>query len=79
MSEVRSSHSHIFKPIGPAVLFEENFVSVCEEPFLATFTFGGVGAVEVGDVLVAYIAKPGEMELVGWGKRARGIHLKGVR
>ncbi len=56
--EGRSSFSDIFKPIGPAILFVEEILAVGEEALLASRAFGRVGAVEVGDVLVADVAEP---------------------
>lgn len=46
------------KPIRATVLLEEEFFAVGELSCLASFTFRRIRAVEVGDVLVAYVAEP---------------------
>lgn len=53
-----STHTHVLEPIGPAVLLEEEVGPVGEQALLAALAFGRVGAVEVGDVLVADVAEP---------------------
>ena len=53
-----STHTHILKPVGPAVLLVQPCLAVGEAAGDAALALGGVGAVEVGDVLVADIAEP---------------------
>lgn len=46
------------KPIRATVLLVEEFFAVGELPCLASFAFRRIRAVEVGDMLVAYVAEP---------------------
>lgn len=46
------------KPIRATVFLEEKFFAVCELSCLASFAFRRIRAVEVGDMLVAYVAEP---------------------
>lgn len=55
----QSSHTDELEPIGATVLLEEELLAVGEAARLAALAFGRVGAVEVGDVLVADVAEPG--------------------
>lgn len=56
---ISSSHSDELEPIGAAVLLEKEFLAVGEAARFAALAFGRVGAVEIGDVLVADVAEPG--------------------
>lgn len=51
-------HSDVLEPVGPTVFLVEEFFAVGEEAGFAAFAFGRVGAVEVGDMLIAYVAEP---------------------
>ena len=53
-----SAHPDVLEPVGPTIFLEKKLCAVGEEAGFAAFTFGGVGAVEVGDVLVADVAEP---------------------
>lgn len=53
-----SSHTNVFKPVGATIFLEEEFLAVGELARFAALAFGRVGAVEVGDVLVAYVSEP---------------------
>ena len=54
-----SVHAHVCEPIWSTVLFEEEPFAVREAACNAAFAFGRLGAVEVGDVLISYVAEPG--------------------
>lgn len=47
-----------FKPIRATVLLEEEFFAVGELPCLTSFAFRRIRAIEVGNMLVAYVAEP---------------------
>lgn len=47
-----------FKPIRATVLLEEEFFAVGELPCLTSVAFRRIRAIEVGNVLVAYVAEP---------------------
>lgn len=47
-----------FKPIRATVLLEEEFFAVGETPCLTSFAFRRIWAIEVGNVLIAYVAEP---------------------
>lgn len=47
-----------FKPIRATVLLVEEFFAVGELPCLTSFAFRRIRAIEVGNVLVAYVAEP---------------------
>lgn len=47
-----------FKPIRATVLLEEELFAVGKLPCLTSFTFRRIRAIEVGNVLVAYVAEP---------------------
>lgn len=53
-----SFHPYVLEPIRPAILLEQELLAVRKPARDTSLAFGGVGAVEVGDVLVAYIAEP---------------------
>lgn len=53
-----------FKPIRATVLLEEEFFAVRELPCLTSFAFRRIRAIEVGNVLVAYVAEPNCTQLV---------------
>lgn len=53
-----SFHPYILEPIRPAILLEQELLAVRKPARDTSLAFGGVGAVEVGGVLVAYIAEP---------------------
>lgn len=53
-----------FKPIRATVLLEEEFFAVGELPCLTSFAFRRIRAIEVGNVLVAYVAEPNCTQLV---------------
>lgn len=67
-----------FKPIRATVLLEEEFFAVGELPCLTSFAFRRIRAIEVGNMLVAYVAEPkctqfsivgGERKIVTRGKK----------
>ena len=53
-----SAFAHHLEPIGSTIFFIEKFFSICESAFDATVAFWGVGAIEVGNVLIADVAEP---------------------
>lgn len=53
-----STFADKFKPIRATVLLEEEFFAVGELPCLTSFAFRRIRAIEVGNVLVAYVAEP---------------------
>lgn len=55
-----SSHTDELEPIGTTIFLEEESLAVGEAARSAAGALGRVGAVEIGYVLVADVAEPGE-------------------
>ena len=53
-----SACTHHLEPVRSTIFFVEELFSVGEAALDAAVAFGGVGAIEVGDVLVADVAEP---------------------
>lgn len=53
------------KPIRATVLLVEEFFAVGELPCLTSFAFRRIRAVEVGNMLVAYVAEPNCTQVIG--------------
>lgn len=53
------------KPIRAAVFFVEEFFAVGELPCLTSFAFRRIRAVEIGNMLVAYVAEPNYTQMIG--------------
>jgi hypothetical protein len=58
--ERSSAHANVLEPVWPAVLFVQPCLAIGETAGNATLALGRVGAVEVGNMLVADIAEPFE-------------------
>lgn len=54
----KSIHTHVFKPIRPAIFLEQKSFAIGETARHTSFTLGRFRAVEVGYMLVSYITEP---------------------
>ena len=52
------SRAHKLEPIRPAIFLKEPLLPVREATLDTASALWGVGAVEVGDVLIAYVSEP---------------------
>ena len=60
---VNSIHPNVLEPIRPTILFQQEIIAFFEISRFTTFAFGGVGAVEVGDMVIANVAEPAEVSI----------------
>ncbi len=52
------THAHVFEPVRPAVFLVKEVLPIGEGTRHASFAFIRLGAVEVGNMLVANVAEP---------------------